>query len=199
MLHTSALVLASVLGMAEPHAAPAPALPANIRPLSAFAQQTLADGVRRSPTFAALVQSIASRGTGQAIVYIDAEVDAALPTAETMLMSSAGSTRFVRIVLNPALTFDRRVELLGHELQHAMEIIEDPTVRDGESFRRRFRDIGREAVGSTARLKAFETEAARGVSVAIRRELAAPPVPHAEAAETQRFGCPIRILESPRP
>jgi hypothetical protein len=150
----------------------APTLPANVRPMSGFAQQALSDGIRRSPTLAALIHTIGARGIGDAIVYIDARIDASLPTAETTLVSAAGRTRFLRIVLNPAVTLDRRVELLGHELQHALEIMTDSSVRDGQTLRRRFGEIGRESAGSTPRLKAFETEAARGVSIAIRRELA---------------------------
>jgi len=88
------------------------------------------------------------------------------------LMTSAMGVRYVHVVMNPKMTLDERVEYLAHELQHAVEIAQDASVIDGASVRRRFAAIGRELGSSSSREKSFETDGARLVSLAVRRELA---------------------------
>ena len=142
----------------------------HVRTLSEHARQTLADGMTRSVTVARLVGEL---NASDVIVLIDTRLDPAIPTAETILLAAPGSVRYVHVILNPAMTRDDRVEYLGHELQHAVEIAGDARAVDSASVRRRFAEIGRELSGSTRREKAFETDGAQRVSLAIRRELAA--------------------------
>lgn len=149
-----------------------PAQPAmsHVRAVSEHARRTLAEGLSRSSTIARLVNEL---NASDVIVFIDTRVDPAMPTGETMLMATTPSVRYVRVILNPRMTVDERVEYLGHELQHAAEIAEDAGAVDSQSMRKRFSAIGRELGASTQREKSFETEGARLVSVAVRRELSA--------------------------
>jgi hypothetical protein len=151
----------------------APAMPAmsHVRALSDHARRTLADGLSRSSTIVRLIGELDASGV---IVFVDTRVDPLIPTAETMLITATASVRYVHVILNPRLTADERVEYLGHELQHAVEIAQDAGAVDSASVRRRFALIGREVASSTPREKAFETEGAKLVSAAVRRELMAP-------------------------
>lgn len=143
---------------------------AHVRPLSEHARVTLADGRTRSPTVARL---LAALDESDVIVFVDTRVDPAIPTAETSLMTTSAGARYVSVIVNPRLSPDQRIEYLGHELQHAVEIAEDDCVVDGPSIRRRFAEIGREVPGAGPHAVAFETDQARQISLDVRRELAA--------------------------
>jgi hypothetical protein len=151
----------------------APAAPAmsHVRAVSDHARRTLIDGLSRSSTIVRLVGEL---DRSDVIVFIDTRLDPLIPTAETMLMAATPSVRYVHVILNPRMTIDERVEYLGHELQHAVEIAEDAGVVDSASVRRRFASIGRELASAAPREKSFETDGARLASAAVRRELAAP-------------------------
>ena len=151
--------------------APVSAAVPHVRAVSEPARQSLADGVNRSPTIARLVSEL---NASNVIVFVDTRVDPAIPTAETMLMVKTRSVRYVHVILNPRMTMDQRIEYLGHELQHAVEIAADDCAVDGPSVRRRFASIGRELSGSANGVKSFETDEARLVSLAVRRDLASP-------------------------
>lgn len=169
---TAAVSIAMMLAMAGgPDGAPEPATAAtsHVRALSGRAHAMVDEGVRRSPTIAKLVGALQA---SDVIVFVDLRLDPGIPTGETMLMTSSKSVRYVLIVINPRMTLDSRVEYLGHELQHAVEIADDRAAVDGPSVRRRFAEIGRELPASTRYEKSFETEGARQVTLAVRRELA---------------------------
>lgn len=155
--------------VATHYEAPAAAPVVRVRAVSDLARQVIADGVNRSPTIARLVGEL---NASDVIVFVDTRVDPNIPTAETMLMTSTRSVRYVHVILNPRLTLDQRVEYLGHELQHAVEIATDDCAIDGPSVRRRFATIGREVSAGGSRVKSFETDGARSVSLAVRRDLA---------------------------
>jgi hypothetical protein len=140
----------------------------HVRAVSEFARQTLADGMARSATIARLVAEL---NGSDVIVFVDSRVDPGIPTGETTLMTATASVRYVHVVINPRLASDQRLEYLGHELQHALEIARDRSVVDSPSVRRLFAAIGRELPASTQQVKSFETDGARLVSAAVRREI----------------------------
>jgi hypothetical protein len=151
--------------------APASPSASHVRAVSEFARQSIADGVARSST---IVRLIAALNASDVIVFVDSRVDPAITTAQTSLMTSTKTVRYVHVVLNPRLSTDARLEYLGHELQHALEISADRSAVDGASVRRLFAAIGRELAGSTHQSKSYETEDARLVSAAVRREIGRP-------------------------
>ena len=151
--------------------APVNAAVSHVRAVSEHARQLIADGMNRSPTIARLVSAL---NASDVIVFVDTRVDPNIPTAETMLMTTTRSVRYVHVILNARLTLDQRVEYLGHELQHAVEIAADDCAVDGPSVRRRFATIGRELPGTVYGVKSFETDEARRVSLAVRRDLSSP-------------------------
>jgi hypothetical protein len=99
-------------------------------------------------------------------------VDPAVPTGETALLTANEAGRYVQIVLNATLRMDRRIEVLGHELQHALEIASADGVVNGAALRRHFAAIGRTLSVSTRADQAYETDAAQAVEQQVRRDLA---------------------------
>lgn len=147
---------------------PASPAPLRVRTTSDGARTLLADAVARSQTIARLVESLQAH---RVFVFVETRLDPAVPTGQTALLTANDAGRYVQIVLNPALTRDRRIELLGHELQHALEIARADAVTDGTSLRRYFGEIGRALRPATRAEQSYETDAARDVEVQVRRDL----------------------------
>src|SRR5688572_5630950 len=93
----------------------------------------------RSPTVAAMLKTIEA---SDVIVQLDFRLDPALPRAVTTFASVSGAVRYVRIAINPRLPPRLRMELLGHELQHVIEIASNPAIRDQASMRVAFSALG---------------------------------------------------------
>lgn len=131
----SAFVLSAVVGLAPLVAAgPNP----RVRPMSEAARQLVEEATKRSPTIARLIEFIER---SDAIVYIDLEFDLRSEGATTLIAAN-DLCRFLRISIGKTLTTYRRIELLGHELHHTVEIIQSPQVRDGAGLRSLFSKIG---------------------------------------------------------
>ena len=82
---------------------------------------------------------------------------------------AAGGWRYVRISIRWDLPRFQQLAILGHELQHAVEIAEAPAIVDPASLARFYEGIGSEQ--RAAGCRAFDTEAAVAVERQVRREL----------------------------
>lgn len=131
----------------------------------------LAEGYARSTTFRGLVDGISQT---DALVYVEAGVCAFghLDACLASYMAASGGRRYLRIVLTEPLhvrSRDRLIALIGHELQHALEVAERPDVLDVTSMTRMFRRIGFPLEGRSG----FETSAARAAGAAVLNDLEA--------------------------
>jgi hypothetical protein len=88
----------------------------------------------------------------------------------------AGGLRFLAatptdrvFLIEIAFGLDRyaRIAMLGHELQHAVEVAEASQIRDEDGFRRFYASHG--VAGAIER--GYETDAARQAEIAVRKEL----------------------------
>ncbi len=123
-------------------------------------------GFRRSVTFAQLMARLEQ---SDVIVYIE-EVPR-LPGAlegRMMMLPVAHGQRYVRIQIALRGSPDESVAVLGHELQHAIEVAQEPGVNDQGTLARLFQRIGQRAGPDT-----YDTFAAQEVGRVIRRELLA--------------------------
>jgi hypothetical protein len=84
-------------------------------------------------------------------------------------MGKAGGFRYVRAQISTELNPDAMIATLAHELQHAVEVIEDEGVIDQRSLEQLYRRIGRRSGGSMP--AGWETEAAQQAGLRVRREL----------------------------
>jgi hypothetical protein len=142
----------------------APPFP-RVRPMSEDARALVDDAARRSPTIARLLRII---DRSDAVVYIDLRFDVR-GEGVTTLFAASPYCRFIRVTIAKPVTGYRRIEMLGHELQHAVEIIQAPGVRDSAGMRRLFNKIGW-LLGDLT----FESNAAIDTEREVRRELRTP-------------------------
>jgi hypothetical protein len=88
-------------------------------------------------------------------------------------MTRTGPYRYVRASISTDLNFDQMIATVAHELQHAVEVIEDETVVDEKSLIALYRKIGSQS--SAASPNRWETAAAQEAGFQVRRELVAAP------------------------
>lgn len=137
----------------------------HVRALTPDTASLLAQGVRRSRTFAQLVARLER---SDVIVQI-------LPSS-TLKPSVAGRLllvpgrkvqRFVRIEIRMEGTTADLVSVLAHELRHAVEIADAPDVQDSDSLERLYRRIGH---GGPS-VDGFDTDAAIRAGRQVRAEI----------------------------
>jgi hypothetical protein len=165
----SCVVLSVVLALATVTAAPSTEV--RLRPQDARLEQVLKEGAARSATFKALVDRIEASNV---IVYV-----ALNPMMKSSLagmltwMTRAGDFRYVRASISTELPFDQMIATVAHELQHAVEVIEDENVIDEKSLIALYQRIGlRHSAQAPAR---WETTAAQQTGFQVRRELIQTP------------------------
>ena len=102
-----------------------------LRTLDQRIEELLHEGAARSETFRALVQRLAG---GDVVVYLrHEELPAGLHGRLSFLTSTAG-TRYVLVALTADLDALRAIVVLGHELRHAVEVLEQPQIVDERTF-----------------------------------------------------------------
>ena len=142
-----------------------------LRPQDARMKQVLQEGAARSATFKALVDRIEASNL---IVYV-----AVNPLLKSSLsgsltwMTQAGGYRYVRASISTDLLFDQMIATVAHELQHAVEVIGDETVKDEKSLTALYKRIGRQNHQFPA--GGWETVAAQQTGWQVRRELVSTP------------------------
>jgi hypothetical protein len=142
-----------------------------LRPQDARLEAVIKEGAARSATFKSLVDRIEQSNV---IVYV-ALNPVMRPTLSGMLtwMTRTGAYRYVRASISTDLTFDQMIATVAHELQHAVEVIEDETVTDEKSLIGLYKRIGHQNSASSP--NRWETTAAQQAGFQVRRELIAAP------------------------
>jgi hypothetical protein len=143
-----------------------------LRPQDPRITQVLQEGISRSETFRALVNRI---DASNVIVYVavDPMLRSSLAGALTW-MSRAGEYRYLRASISIEQTFDQTIASVAHELQHAVEVIEDESVVDERSLTALYKRIGEPS--KAAGPSGWETIAAQRTGRQVRRELVAVPM-----------------------
>lgn len=142
-----------------------------VRARDALSTLLLEEGRDRSPTFAALA-SVLDGAT--VLVEVEVASSASGPSGRLTFQGLEGGLRRLRVRVDPGTTsyghaLSRQIELiaiLGHELQHAVEVAGSPAVVDAAGFARLYRTIGT-SLGDNA----FDTAAARSAGEAVLHEL----------------------------
>ena len=136
-----------------------------VRPLDHSAAATLSRAAHRSAQVRALIAAL-----GETNVIVHLEVSRLLPIGlggTTRFIASRGGYRYLRMSISAALPPDARAAILGHELQHALEI-----ARSGASDVKALEQF-LEKEGYRVNGRYFETAAALRVERAVREELRA--------------------------
>jgi hypothetical protein len=164
MRYSSIVVFIFVIAVAPPLASAD--VPLTPRPLDPAAAGIFERAVARSSSVRALVRELES---SDVIVHI--ETCWQLPdgaNGSMRFVTRSGGYRYVRITIAAGLPANSRTAILGHELQHAVEIARSKA-GDVDSVRKLFESKGYRTRGWH---DVFETEAAQRVEKAIRSELA---------------------------
>lgn len=161
-------VVISAVVMAPLAAAPkAPVNPyAHVRAMQKDAADIVAQGMAQSPTFRRLVNQLER---SDVIVYVDLRPDMRDSIGGSLrFLAKSATHRFLRVQLNRADAPLWRVALLGHELQHAVEVAEAGDVGTSEDLRALYHRIG-VRTGPDA----YDSTAARDAGYTVRNELVA--------------------------
>ena len=126
----------------------------------------LDEGVRSSPTLRALVARLHA---SDVVVYLECD---AHPGADGRLtfVSAVGGYRYV-VVRMTRFPRVQQIALIGHELQHAVEIANTPAIVDGESLAREYQRIGYLNRWSALPGTNFDTAAAVGAGKQVLKEM----------------------------
>ena len=136
---------------------------AHIRPTSQDARRLIDRAASRSPTVAQLIDRLALTDV---IVYVQLAIGPHVDTARTSLATTTRHARFVRILINARTAPWDQVEMLGHELQHALEIASAPEVMDEGGMRTLYARIGLQG----RKPNQYETLEAQRVQALVRRD-----------------------------
>jgi hypothetical protein len=159
----SALVIAP-LSAAEPKAPVNPY--AHVRAMQKDAEKLIAQGMAQSPTFRRLVNRIER---SDVIVYVDLRPDMRDSIGGSLrFLAKSATHRFLRVQVNRADAPVWQVALLGHELQHAVEVVEAEEVASGDDLRSLYRRIG-----VRTGIDAYDSMAAREAGYTVRDEIVA--------------------------
>lgn len=136
-----------------------------VRPASAFVRDVLEAASVQSATVRELVDELTR---SDVFVYVQFGLDSTHERhGRTSLLAATEHGRYLRVFINATLTPGRRLEVLAHELQHALEIARAPEVRDEATLFGFLSEIGW-SVGPSS----FETQAALDIERRVRGDLA---------------------------
>ena len=128
-------------------------------------------GLDASDTFRQLFERLER---SDLIVHLRRGTQVPAGSGYNQFITYAGSYRFLRITLNVDRINDDAVALLGHELQHAVELAEEPAVDDRHEYERMYDRIGYQSC-SRAAPRCYETHAAVIAGRDVMRELKRKP------------------------
>jgi hypothetical protein len=137
----------------------------HVRAVDRAMSSVLAEGMRRSGTFAHLVLAL---DKSDVIVYI--ESGRQMPsTIVGRLLLAAGPEghRYLRIQVTGHPRSNDIIALVGHELRHALEVAESPEVRDEASLIALYERIGHPSTGPHH----YDTVAAQDTGRQVKAEL----------------------------
>ncbi len=137
----------------------------HVRGAGDVAAALLADGAHRSYTFARLLDAVER---SDVIVYVEMSPELPVSLAgRLMLAGCAHGQRYLRIQIAPAGAPEELIAILGHELQHAVEVADAPEVRDVRALVELYGRIG---LGGRDG-EHFDTIAARAAGRTVKSEL----------------------------
>jgi len=136
-----------------------------VRPSGPRAVYTVGRALELCPTIRSLVEQIEA---SDLIVYVKIEHRDSGPAGWIRFVGGTPAARILSVHLRDDLSTPQMVMLLGHEMQHAVEVSEAPQVRDRESFEAHYRCPGFGTISPNR----FDTPGAIRVGRRVRRELA---------------------------
>jgi hypothetical protein len=140
---------------------------ARLRPQDPRLVNLIREGAARSATFRNIVNRIEA---GNVFVYVSLSPNLSPGLAGKLTwISHAGAYRYLKATINTEQNTLQMIATVAHELQHALEVSDDPGVVDQRSLVGLYQRIGQRSMSSDG----WETAAARDTGFQVRRELIA--------------------------
>jgi len=139
----------------------------HVRATDPRAQSWLRLGAAESQTFRDLLDALAA---SDLIVHVQ-PVERLATAGQTSFVTSTATIRYLRIEVAPAANMNEMVALIGHELQHALEIAHQPKIRDRKALAQFYLTVAGNSSASTE----YDSVAARIIEDRVRREMAGVP------------------------
>lgn len=112
----------------------------HVRTADARMRAAIVEGIARSALFAGLVARL---DASDVIVYVVSDCLMPEPLRGRLtFMSAAGGRRYLKVRIACMLAENVQVAMLGHELQHAVEVANAESVVDEQSLGAEYRRIG---------------------------------------------------------
>jgi uncharacterized protein YoaH (UPF0181 family) len=177
MVSLLCVLLSGALALTDPSpAAPSPTIPTpaqlllispdrRVRAATSRVHELMAEGLRRSPTFASLMTDL---NRTDVIVYIEQIMTLPKETLGRLTIVPRGDKyRYLRIQIRADLPRNEAIALIAHEMRHALEVADDADVRDSVGLIRLYERIGHSIGGEHV----YDTIAAQDTGRQVRREL----------------------------
>jgi hypothetical protein len=159
-----------MLGAGQAFAHPQEPSPTHVRADSPHVRALIDEGVRRSPTIRALVDQV---DRSDVVVYVRMrDLPRVQLDGRLSLLTVSGGRRYLVVELSCERPREVQLATLGHELRHAVEIADEPSVTDSHALARFFARIGTDMGGWQE--QAFETAAAASAGRQVHHDLVAP-------------------------
>jgi hypothetical protein len=113
--------------------------PPRVRPLDPSLTRVVDAGRHRSPTFHALVERLEA---GDVVVYLQYGQLPGGVQGRLIFLSAVAGYRYVMVEVDRQLDTPRLIAIVGHELQHAVEILDQPQIVDHATFARAYERSG---------------------------------------------------------
>ena len=125
--------------------------------------RTIAEGRERSTTFRGLIDAIDA--TDGVVYVLEGKCGQGVRACLHMSVELSGANRLLRVLVNPRRAPGcELIGSIGHELQHALEALRNPRIRNGFAMSSFFHQIGPEGP------RRFETPEADRIGSAVARE-----------------------------
>jgi hypothetical protein len=141
----------------------------HVRPMAPSVRELIVRGIARSPSLRILVERL-ERSDVIVYVYDDRSRPSTLD-GRLSFMSAAGGFRYVRVRIVIRRDERRNIATLAHELQHAVEIVEQPAIVDERTFAQVYAQIGHATAPSPGARHGFDTVAAVRTGDRVAREV----------------------------
>lgn len=150
------------------HALRADGVASRLRFTDPVIRETVIRGASRSKTFRDLLTRLAA---SDLVVYVERAGPSphTHPPGHIRFVGATPPNRYVLITVRAVRSTDSVVALLGHELQHAVEIADAPWVVDEETYRELYQAIGKASCGAPR--WCFDTKAAVKAGYRVLHEL----------------------------
>ena len=145
-------------------------------------------GAAGSETFRSLLDQLDA-----APIQVFARCDSFMPdglAGRLDFVASVGGVRYVRVAIRCTFASRQQLSFLAHELQHALEIANNPDIADADSMESYYAAAGFQTHIDGVNQRGFETDAAIAVQHRVDHELSDRPSRNDDARTGQRSATP---------